>query len=395
MPWSCRPTHRLVDDRPGGKETTCQRGRTGRRVIGKQRIVIYDIVSQAPYSAASLGDASVGIGGAENTVIHIATGLAKVHDVTVLQSARQGGDRIEDGGVTWASTEDAEGPVTAADVIILQRKSQPLVRLARWNRRARYIVWMHDWQPVEDRSVRGGRWKRGLKAEARSLVARVLGVQWIGVSRAHVGNIRAFLAADRLTSSAREAGRVGFIYNPVVIGAAPADTAYDRNRLVFFSAAWKGLDLVLKAFAAVRSAMPDMELRVASPAYDLGEGQCQEGVVMLGPLPQDRVFAEVQQALCVFYPADRVPETFGLVFAESHALGTPVLAHDFGAATELLGPDERMDVTDTQAVVERVRAWRDGARPKVKAHDACDLDRVVDQWLALIAADPKAPPPGQ
>ncbi|MEJ8630436.1 hypothetical protein P0F65_12370 [Sphingomonas sp. I4] len=32
-----------------------QRGRAGRMVIGKQRIVIYDIVSQAPYSAVSLG----------------------------------------------------------------------------------------------------------------------------------------------------------------------------------------------------------------------------------------------------------------------------------------------------------------------------------------------------
>lgn len=369
-------------------------GQAGRMVIGKQRIVIYDIVSQAPYSAVSLGDAGVGIGGAENTVIHIATGLAKVHDVTVLQSARRGGDRVVDGGVIWASTHDAAGPVTAADIVILQRKSQPLVRLARWNRRARYIVWMHDWQPVEDRSVRGGRWKRGLKAEARSLVARALGVQWIGVSRAHVGNIRAFLAADRLVGSTGEATRVGFIYNPVVIGTPPADMEYDRNRLVFFSAAWKGLDLVLKAFAAVRAAMPEVELRVASPAYDLGEGQHQDGVVMLGPLAQDRVFAEVKQALCVFYPADRVPETFGLVFAESHALGTPVLAHDFGAATELLGPDERMDVTGTQAVVERVRAWRDGGRPVVKPHDACDLDRVVDQWLALVAAGAKAPPPG-
>ncbi|MEJ8630435.1 hypothetical protein P0F65_12365 [Sphingomonas sp. I4] len=135
-------------------------------------------------------------------MIHIATGMAKIHDVTVLQSSRKGGDLVVDGGVTWASTQDAAGSVAAADVVILQRKSQPLVRLARWNRRARYIVWMHDWQPVEDRSVRGGRWKRGLKAEARSIIARTLGVQWIGVSRAHVGNIRAFLAADRLIGSA-------------------------------------------------------------------------------------------------------------------------------------------------------------------------------------------------
>jgi hypothetical protein len=126
----------------------------------------------------------------------------------------------------------------------------------------------------------------------------------------------------------------------------PVSGIEDAERLLNF-----GEDTILRqAFAAVRSAMPDMELRVASPAYDLGEGQRQEGVVtrapacpghgfrqrpdrkspapgqrdrrrrapvelrMLGPLAQDRVFAEVQQALCVFYPADRVPETFGLVW---------------------------------------------------------------------------------
>ena len=369
--------------------------RQGRLIIGKKRIVIYDIVSQAPYNAASLGDAGVGIGGAENTVIHVAMGLARVHDVTVLQSARQPGNRIEDGGVIWGSTHDAAGSVAAADVVILQRKSQPLVRLARLNRHARFIVWMHDWQPLDGGKGRGTRLVRGIKAEARAIVARALNVQWIGVSQAHVGNIRAFLAADRLIASTRQSSRVGFIYNPVVIGSPLVDTGYDRNKLIYFSAPWKGLDLVLKAFAKVRAAMPEVELLVASPAYDLDQSQLQqEGVVMLGALPQDQVFAEVKKALCVFYPANRVPETFGLVFAESHALGTPVLAHDFGAASELLGRNELMDVTNTQAVVSRVAAWRDGARPVVHAHPACDLEGVLERWMRLIDASPEAPPPG-
>src|SRR5581483_2147599 len=38
----------------------------------------------------------------------------------------------------------------------------------------------------------------------------------------------------------------------------------------------------------------------------------------------------------VFYPKFVLPETFGLVFAEASAVGTPVLTHDCGAAAEVL-----------------------------------------------------------
>ncbi len=49
----------------------------------------------------------------------------------------------------------------------------------------------------------------------------------------------------------------------------------------------------------------------------------------------------IRESLCVFYPQTQRCETFGLVYAESNAVGTPVLAHDFGAAREVLSsPDQ-------------------------------------------------------
>ena len=59
-------------------------------------------------------------------------------------------------------------------------------------------------------------------------------------------------------------------------------------------------------------------------------------VVWLGALPPAQVIEQARSALCVFMPNFLMPETFGLVFAEANAVGTPVLAHDCGAAREVL-----------------------------------------------------------
>ena len=77
------------------------------------------------------------------------------------------------------------------------------------------------------------------------------------------------------------------------------------------------------------------------------------GVEFLGPLPQAHVHQEVRSALCTFFPNFVIPETFGLVFAESHALGTPVLTVDCGAAREVLGdPAEVLPLKNSYRLYE-------------------------------------------
>ena len=136
------------------------------------------------------------------------------------------------------------------------------------------------------------------------------------------------------------------IYNPVDDDLQPDGSPIDDRKLVFLSSPNKGLKFTLDAFRAVRRAMPDMRLIVGNPGYKPGKVARLDGVEYLGPQPQQRIHAEARTALCTFFPNFVIPETFGLVFAESKALGTPVLTHDCGAALEVLGdPAQVLPVT--------------------------------------------------
>jgi len=169
------------------------------------------------------------------------------------------------------------------------------------------------------------------------------------------------------------------------------------------------------AFRAMRRKMPDLRLVVGNPGYKIRKSAVIDGVEYLGPQPQERMHAQVRTALCTFFPNFVIPETFGLVFAESNAVGTPVLTHDCGAAAEVIGdPNQILPVTGAQRAyeavlahvspqwrsgpaslaasfglfdshVERVRAWRSGARPHTAPDPRFRLAAVTEKWRALLA----------
>ncbi|MGH8324486.1 MAG: glycosyltransferase, partial [Steroidobacteraceae bacterium] len=196
---------------------------------------------------------------------------------------------------------------------------------------------------------------------------------------------------------------------------APDGSPVDEHKLVFFSSPNKGLKFTLDAFRALRRQVPDLRLVVGNPGYKVRKSVLIEGVEYLGPQPQARMHAEVRTALCTFFPNFIIPETFGLVFAESNAVGTPVLTHDCGAAAEVIGDrNQILPVTAAHRVyeallshvspgwragparvaaslglfdayAERIRAWRCGGRPHVEPNPRFRLAAVVQQWRALLA----------
>jgi glycosyltransferase involved in cell wall biosynthesis len=204
------------------------------------------------------------------------------------------------------------------------------------------------------------------------------------------------------------------IYNPIDETLAPDDTPVDATKLVFFSSPNKGLDFTLDAFAALRQRMPDLRLLVGNPGYKADRSARRSGVEFLGALPQRAMHQQVRGALCTFFPNFVIPETFGLVFAESHALGTPVLTVDCGAALEVLGDrDEVLPLRRSYRVYERmvgplppglrrmparlaaraglfdafagrVQAWRAGARPRVAPDPRFRLGSVAARWRSLL-----------
>jgi glycosyltransferase involved in cell wall biosynthesis len=205
------------------------------------------------------------------------------------------------------------------------------------------------------------------------------------------------------------------IYNPIDDTLAPDGSSIDDRKLVFFSSPNKGLKFTLDAFRGLRRRMPDLTLVVSNPGYKVREFPPIEGVRYLEPQPQHLIHAQVRTALCLFYPNFVFPETFGLVLAESNALGTPVLTHDCGAAAEVIAdPRQILPVTMVQRLyedllsqfpsrwrqgparlaayaglfdcyLERIREWRSGKRPAPAPDARFRLSTVAAEWRALLS----------
>lgn len=328
-----------------------------------------DTVATRPYDDTTAGRRA--LGGTEATVCRIAAGLAADRGVVVAQRARSAERRGGD-GVRYlpydhkASLASERQPGS----IVVVRAHKLLPGLRRRYPEACLWLWMH---------CMPGRRLRSLPRVCVETDTEV-----IAVSEQHrIAMRRAFAALDPVGTAAL---RIRCIHNPLAPDI-PVATQFDRDRLVFASSPHKGLDQVLATFAALRRRCPSMQLRIANPGYLDWPFADQEGVVRLGPLPHREVLRELGNALCLFYPQNRFVETFGLVFAEAHAVGTPVLAHPLGAAVEVIGdPAQLCDAGDVAGVVDRVLRWRDGGRPVPARPERFELPTIVARWRSLLDA---------
>lgn len=349
-------------------------------------VLFVDPTCTAPYTQRTLFERAME--GPAATVVRVAEGLAqRGHRVTVAQKGRMWPEKSP-GGVRFVPFDHAAGaPRLAADAVVVVRQHKVLRRLRRLHPGARLFLWAHDFP--------GSRAKRlGLDAAAAQATV-------VAVSEVHRAALTAFLRER----GHRPDGRpvvvpVARVYNPVDDALTPAPAAVDPDKLVFLSSPHKGLDAVLGAFARVRAVRPTARLLVADPGYWTGERPAlPDGVVRLGPLPHHAVMRHVREAFCVFYPQASFAETFGLVFAEANAVGTPVIAHPGGAAQEVLGESaadarQLVDASDPEAAVARLSAWWAEGRPEVRARSPFRLQRVLDDWERLVgAARPSAERP--
>jgi len=351
-------------------------------------VLFYDPVCQQPYDTRTLHTQA--LGGTEATLVRIADALG----AWVLQH-----NRTHD----W---ERYRGPQRLSGIthVIVNRDSRALPFVQECYPGARVYLWLHDrFHP----RARRARW---LAATAPLLRARA--VTAVCVSDWQRSGVEATLRSIGVADVVRALT----IYNPVDDALRPDDTLVDPEKLVFFSSPNKGLSFTLDAFRELRRAMPRLRLAVGNPGYKQGEPTAGAGVELLGAQPQPRMHAQVRSALCTFFPNFVIPETFGLVFAESHALGTPVLTHDCGAAAEIIAdPQQLLPVSAAarcyeaavgslparwragparlaaaaglfDAYVERIRDWRGGSRPHVGPDTRFLLSSVTAQWRALLSA---------
>jgi glycosyltransferase involved in cell wall biosynthesis len=351
------------------------------------RTLFFDPSCLRPYDSGTLRNEAMG--GSESSLVRVADALGAL----VVQH-----NRTETCGRYLPPA-----PIGGVETVVINRDSRAIPMIRALYPDARIVLWLHD--RIEPGS------RRALWLASSASLLRGLSVRIVCVSdtqrRGVEDTLRATRAADRVHACT--------IYNPVDDSLAPDASPVDTNTLIFFSSPNKGLKFALDVFRALRANLPQMRLLVANPGYKTNLQIDIEGVVVLGVQPQPRLHAEVRGALCTFAPNFRIPETFGLVFAESLALGTPVLAYDCGAAREVIGDSRqvlpvplacriyesafgllspgwrnapakaaaRMGLFD--ACIERIAAWRTGERPRVGPDSRFALSRVADQWRILLS----------
>jgi len=349
-------------------------------------LLFFDPSCQKPYDSRTLLEQAMG--GTEATVTRVADALGAL--------------------VTQHNRTEAHGryrpPERMPEItgVVINRDSRALPRVRELYPNARIYLWLHDQLRPGSKRARWLASTAGLLREVEATIVCVSDSQRRGVD----GALRAMRLEDVV--------RTHTIYNPIDDALAPDGSIVDRDKLVFFSSPNKGLKFALDAFRALRRQMPQLRLVVGNPGYKVRKSAVIEGVEYLGPQPQARMHEEVRTALCTFFPNFVIPETFGLVFAESNALGTPVLTHDCGAAVEVIGDRSQiLPVTAGyrvyerllthvspgwragpariaaalglfDAYAERIQAWRSGARPMVGPDPRFRLATVVEQWRALL-----------
>jgi glycosyltransferase involved in cell wall biosynthesis len=348
--------------------------------------LFFDPACKQPYDTRTLLQQAMG--GTEATVTRVADAL----EALVVQH-----NRTEVCGRYRVPEKTPE--ITS---VVINRDSRALPQVRELYPNARVYLWLHD-------QFRPGSKRAGWLASTADLM-RDLAVTIVCVSDTQRRGVEAALRTMGLGDL-----RTHTIYNPIDDALAPDGSAVDVSKLVFFSSPNKGLKFTLDAFRAMRRQMPDLRLVVGNPGYKVRRSVLIEGVDYLGSQPQSRMHAEVRTALCTFFPNFVIPETFGLVFAESNAVGTPVLTHDCGAAVEVLGDRSQvLPVTAADRVyetllhnvspgwragparvaeslgmfdvyTERIRAWRAGARPSVRPDPRFRLTAVAGQWRELLA----------
>lgn len=327
-------------------------------------ILIYDGVCPKPYTLQTLKDEPMG--GTEATILRVAEAL---HDKGYYPVLEQRNRTIfeDSGGVAFVPLGYSVH-LNPKVVITLRDAGHYLSNKVRFPK-AKHYLWLHDVASGDY----GLHLRMHLKGQEGTLVT---------VSDWHRTNVRENLSDASLYGSLR----VKRVYNPlgsdVVKDAQPA---YHNNKLVYFSSPHKGLDQVLQMFGYLRNIDPKFELYIANPGYYANKTDLPPGVINLGALTHNKVLDHVRSALCVFYPNQVFPETFGLVYAEANAVGTPVIAHPIGSAREvLMHPHETPDCRDYKAVIDRVIKWSKGERPIVSARKEFRLDNVISEWIKLF-----------
>lgn len=348
------------------------------------KILFIDFTCVVPYSDKSLDKKTI-IAGTERTVIYVAEELAKEHEIYVAQHCRTDAE-LSRNQVQYINFDSARSLIgdKQPNIVIIIRDYKRLDEFASLYSRAKIFLWMHTIPNAKIISY-------------RKILARY-NCTILCVSKFHKQVITQMLHGHWYNNlfnvfSPRRTFDIRVIYNPIPNNLMPDNTPINKNKLIFCSSPNKGIGETILNFNKVTEVLPDMVLYIANPGYMALKGYKHldekllnnPKIVVLGHLKQQELLQHVREAFCVFCPQTYKPETFGLVYAEANAVGTPVLAYDFGAAKEVLNGEEQVvDIKRSDIVIKRLSDWYQYGRPKVDGKDIFRLSNVIKAWNNLL-----------
>lgn len=326
-------------------------------------ILFYDPSSPKGYDHESLQNES--LGGTEGTVIRIVEKLGEKHTVVLAERKR-----------TTASTSKNVQYIPFSpfllsmqwQAVIVLRNLDTVIHVRDALPDTPVWLWAHDLVDI--------RFLPFIHKLKKKNIGMIMVSEW------HKQQLKDLHLVDPMIP---EFPRIEVIYNPIDDTLIPDNTTVNKTKLLFPSSSYKGLDNTIRVFKKLHELHPDFELVITNPSYHETKVAQMDGVHYLGSQTHARNIQEMRSSLAVFQVNHEVPETFGLVFAEANAVGTPVLAHPFGAAKEVLtSPTQLVNTYDRPAVIEKIIDWRFNGRPKVDIPNKFRLSEVIKAWENLL-----------
>jgi glycosyltransferase involved in cell wall biosynthesis len=325
------------------------------------RILLIDPVCPTPYALKTLEEKT--LGGTEATCIRLCRELAKRDKVYLVQRNRT--ERLVEDGITYLPHDsiqpDAQVCITLRDSNVLKAARARLPGI-------KHYLWMHD-------TVSGAYRDYLLDTLPGHKCDFIVGSMWQ----------QAQLIDGFGPRFDPKNWTIKLIPNFIEDYCTRGEITYDPYKLIFTSSPHKGLDHVLKLFQHLKKREPKYQLYIANPGYFESIKEVPEGVHNLGIVKHRELMTHVASSLCLFYPNVSFAETFGLVYAEANAVGTPVLCHNVGAASEVVStPLQVIDCTNLDLVADTVIRWSNGERPIVKVKEDYTIKEAIKIWRKTL-----------
>jgi glycosyltransferase involved in cell wall biosynthesis len=326
-----------------------------------KNLLFIDPVTPSPYSL--LDARSRALGGTEATALRVVKGLADRGHTLHLQ--QRGREHIElDSSIVFTGIKPDK--TLSFDTVITLRDAGFYFKAMESYPNAKHYLWMHDVVSTE--------YTEHMMMHLKSSPERNL----IAVSHWHKSQIHQALPDLKLN--------IKVIYNPLAPYCMRTETQYDPYKLVFMSSPHKGLEYVIRLFYDLKKVDQRYTLTLANPGYyPNSKYPSDDSIINLGAISHEAIIEELRTSLCLFYPQVSFEETFGLVMAEANAVGTPVIAHRLGAASEVLNhPRQIINCKDKNLVIQTVMEWSQGRRLIVKGNKDFSLGNVIREWERIL-----------